>query len=124
MSDVTSSGEIFEFSPENKTWARLKPEGEKLPEIDSFGCVYVGGKEEEKIVIICGYDGKKADYLNSVYEYNITKNKLSILFQGASAKTGTNLVTQARHLRPGAAARRPPTARACTFSGARTPRTG
>lgn len=31
---------------------------------------------------MCGYDAKNADYLNSVYEYNITKNKISILFKG------------------------------------------
>ena len=37
-------------------------------------------------MVLCGYDGKNADYLNSVYEYNITKNKLSTLFPGS--KTG------------------------------------
>lgn len=58
----------------------MKPDGEELPEIDSFGCVYVKSGEEEKIIMICGYDGKNAIYLNSVYEYNITKNKISKLF--------------------------------------------
>ena len=40
-SDVHSSNQIFEFDPEKATWKLLKPEGEKLPEIDSFGCTYL-----------------------------------------------------------------------------------
>jgi hypothetical protein len=51
-------------------------------EVDSFGYVYISAGDEEKIVMVCGYDGKNASYLNSVYEYNITKNKVSILFPG------------------------------------------
>lgn len=60
----------------------MKPEGDKLPLIDSFGCAYVENEGEEKIIIICGYDGKIADCINSVYEYNITTNKVNILFVG------------------------------------------
>jgi hypothetical protein len=64
------------------SWSLLKPEGDKLPEIDSFGCAYIENEGEEKIIIICGYDGKNENCLNSVYEYNITANKLNILFNG------------------------------------------
>ena len=60
----------------------MKPEGETLPHIDSFGCVYLEKEGEERIVIMGGWDDEKADYLNSVYEYNITKNRISILFEG------------------------------------------
>jgi hypothetical protein len=52
--------------------------------------VYVASGEEEKIVIACGYDGKSADYLNSVFEYNITRNKLSTLFPGSNTSDSTN----------------------------------
>ena len=91
--DIHSSGEIFEFDSEKRTWTLLKPSGDKLPEIDSFGCVYIASGEEEKIVILCGYDGKNADYLNSVYEYNITKNKVSTLFPGTKAgESKTDLI--------------------------------
>lgn len=81
-SDLHSSNQIYQYEPEKKIWALLKPEGDKLPEIDSFGCVYITAGQQEKIIITCGYDGKNAEYLNSVYEYNITKNKISILFPG------------------------------------------
>lgn len=50
--------------------------------------MYLASQEEEKIVVICGYDGKNADYLNSVFEYNITKNKVSTLFPGSKATDG------------------------------------
>lgn len=42
-------------------------------------------------MIVCGYDGAKAEYLNSIYEYNITKNKVSTLFPG-SKPTDSKLV--------------------------------
>lgn len=60
----------------------MKPEGEALPQIDSFGCVYLNHGGDEKIIIIGGYNGATAEYLNSVYEYNISKNKVSVLFAG------------------------------------------
>jgi len=81
-SDIHSSDQIYEFDPEKRHWTLLKPSGDKLPEVDSFGYVYISAGDEEKIVMVCGYDGKNASYLNSVYEYNITKNKVSILFPG------------------------------------------
>ena len=79
-SDVASSDKIYAFDPHKETWELLKPEGEALPEIDSFGHVYLQQGEEEKIILIGGYNAAKAEYLNSVYEYNITKNKVSVLF--------------------------------------------
>lgn len=82
-SDVRSSSQIFAYAPAANTWALLHPEGEPLPELDSFGCVYVPGAEE-RIVLLCGYDGRRADYLNAVYEYNITRNRVSLLFAGGS----------------------------------------
>ena len=90
-SDIHSSNQIFEFNTEKRVWKLLKPEGDKLPEIDSFGCAYIANGEEEKIVIACGYDGKNADFLNSVYEYNITKNKISTLFPGTKNYDSNNL---------------------------------
>lgn len=44
------------------------------------------------MIIICGYDAKNAEYLNSVYEYNITKNKISVLFSGNVNKNGGNFL--------------------------------
>lgn len=83
-SDINSSNHIYEYDVDKHIWTLLKPDGDKLPEIDSFGHAYIANGDEEKIVIICGYDGSKAQYLNSVYEYNITKNKVSILFPGSN----------------------------------------
>ena len=34
----------------------MKPEGAHLPHIDSFSTVYIEENEEEKIIILCGYD--------------------------------------------------------------------
>ena len=81
--DIHSSNKIHCFDPSSNTWILVKPEGESLPEIDSFGCVYLEKDGEERIIIVGGWDGGKAEYLNSVYEYNITKNRVSILFEGS-----------------------------------------
>lgn len=43
------------------------------------------------MIIICGYDAKQADYLNSVYEYNITKNRVNILYAGNTPTNGGRL---------------------------------
>ena len=37
---------------------------------------------EEKIIIAFGFDENKASATNAVYEYNISKNKMSLLFPG------------------------------------------
>ena len=81
--DVRSSSKIYCFNPESATWTLQNPVGESLPEIDSFGCVYLEKDGDELIIIVGGWDGAKAEYLNSVYEFNITKNKVSILFEGS-----------------------------------------
>ena len=88
--------------------------------------MYIASGEEEKIVIVCGYDGAKAEYLNSVYEYNITKNKVSILFLG-SKPTDSKLVliqnsTTHCHLQ-GAVVQLPLTGRMSTSSEEKTLRT-
>ena len=119
--DLRSSSQIHSFDPLTKVWTLMKPEGESLPEIDSFGCVYLEREGEERIVIVGGWNGEKAEYLNSVYEYNITKNRLSILFEGSpEPREGTLSLMQECRL-PAAAALRPPTARTSSCSGARTP---
>lgn len=40
-SDIRSSNQIYEYDADKNTWTLLKPEGDILPEIDSFGCVYI-----------------------------------------------------------------------------------
>jgi len=37
---------------------------------------------EEKIIIAFGFNEEKACLSNAIYEYNISKNKVSILFEG------------------------------------------
>lgn len=45
--------------------------------------------EEEKIIIAFGFNEEKAALSNVVYEYNVAKNKLSILFEGTeNGQTG------------------------------------
>lgn len=60
----------------------MKPEGVKLPAIESFSAVIVNKSDSEKIVIAFGFNEEKASLSNVVYEYDIAKNKLSILFEG------------------------------------------
>jgi hypothetical protein len=62
--------------------------------MDSFGCVYVDSGEEEKIVLLCGYDGRNAECLNSVYSYSITKNRVSTLFKGTRPEESPSLQDQ------------------------------
>ena len=122
-SDVRSSNEIFEFDAEKCIWKLLKPEGDKLPEIDSFGCAYISNGEEERIIIACGYDGKNADYLNAVYEYNITKNRISTLFAGTKGHDSTQYFIQKTirvFQRPEADVLRLQMAKTCIFSAAKT----
>ena len=102
----------------------MKPEGECLPEIDSFGCAYLEKDGQERIIIVGGWNGATAEYLNSVYEYNIATNKVSILYEGcAEPREGTFVVRQEPRS-PAAVVRLPRTARTCSCSAARTPRTG
>ena len=49
--DIHSSSEIFEFDADKRHWTLLKPSGDKLPEIDSFGCVYIASGDEEKMSV-------------------------------------------------------------------------
>jgi hypothetical protein len=51
--------------------------------------VIVSG-EEEKIIIAFGFNEANACLSNVVYEYNISKNKLSILFEGAAEDKPSN----------------------------------
>ena len=39
--------------------------------------------DEEKIVIGFGFIEEKASLSNAIYEYNISSNKMSILFEGS-----------------------------------------
>ena len=50
-----------------------------MPFLDSFGCVLVGSK----VVMLCGYNGVKGQFLNSVYEYDIDSNTLTVLYAEA-----------------------------------------
>lgn len=77
------SNEIDRFSIKEALWSKLEPTGAVLPTIDSFGCVLVGSK----IFLICGCDGKTCQSLNSVYEYDIGSNKLTLLFGNQPSKT-------------------------------------
>jgi hypothetical protein len=47
----------------------------------------INSGNEEKIVIGFGFNEKTASPSNTIYEYNITKNKLAILHEG-STKNG------------------------------------
>jgi hypothetical protein len=44
--------------------------------------VIVSKNDSEKIVIAFGFNEEKASLSNVVYEYDISKNKLSILYEG------------------------------------------
>ena len=68
------SNEIYMFSIAEGRWLKLEPQGAVLPPIDSFGCVLFA----DKIYLLCGYNGKTCQLLNSVYEYDITNNKLAL----------------------------------------------
>jgi hypothetical protein len=68
----------------------LKPEGPKFPPLESFSAVLINNGAEEKIVIAFGFNETIASPSNTIYEYNISKNKLSILHEGGtSSKHGT-----------------------------------
>jgi hypothetical protein len=79
-SDITGSNDIYSFDPQHKKWEKLSPVGDSLPRLDSFGCVLSQREGEEVLIILCGYNTDRSAYSNAVYEYNIAKNKISILF--------------------------------------------
>lgn len=58
----------------------MNPQGVKLPPLESFGAVVVQSADEEKIIIAFGFNEILSSPTNTVYEYNTTKNKLSVLF--------------------------------------------
>ena len=47
----------------------------------------ISSNDEEKIIIAFGFNENKAELSNVVYEYNVSKNKMSILFEGAPEGT-------------------------------------
>jgi N-acetylneuraminic acid mutarotase len=57
-------------------WELLNPKGDEFPPLESFGCVLV----EDKIIVFCGYEGKKCEPVNDVYEYDIKQNSWKRLF--------------------------------------------
>jgi hypothetical protein len=60
----------------------LKPQGAVLPPLESFGAVAVSSADEEKIIIAFGFSETLSSPSNAIYEYNISTNKLSVLFEG------------------------------------------
>jgi len=46
--------------------------------------VLVNHNDEEKIIIAFGFNETNGELSNIVYEYNISKNKINILFDGAA----------------------------------------
>ena len=91
LSNNDASDDIFEFNPDSNEWALIKPEGAKLPPLESFGAVAVQSADEEKIIIAFGFNELLSSPTNTVYEYNITKNKLSVLFEGTKAGSESNI---------------------------------
>ena len=81
------SNEIFEFNPTTKEWKKIVPEGVELPPLESFSSLMISSNDEEKIIIAFGFNENKAELSNVVYEYNVSKNKMSILFEGAPEGT-------------------------------------
>lgn len=51
-----ASSEIFAFNPANEEWTLLRPEGVKLPPIESFAAVIVSKGDEERIIIGFGFN--------------------------------------------------------------------
>jgi N-acetylneuraminic acid mutarotase len=87
-----ASNEIYEFDPKTSEWTLVKPEGVKLPALESFSSALLSSAEE-KIIIAFGFNEELASPSNAIYEYNIPKNKLSILFEGTkTAKQGKNII--------------------------------
>jgi hypothetical protein len=79
----TASSDIYQFDPATQLWNLLNPTGVKLPPLESFGAVAVKSNAEDRIVIAFGFDEDAASPSNRVYEYNVQKNKLSILHEGS-----------------------------------------
>lgn len=85
----SATNSIFEFNPEAREWKLLKPEGPTLPPMESFGAVLIQGAEE-RIIIAFGFNETTAAYSNAVYEYNIAKNKMVILYEGSEKESNGN----------------------------------
>lgn len=71
------SNQIFCFDLDEARWLEIKPKGNEMPYIDSFGYT----SNNKKIYVVCGYDGKNCKHLNSVYEYDIETNTGTMLFE-------------------------------------------
>ncbi len=75
----TASNDIYQFDPATHLWTLLKPTGLALPPLESFGAVSVKTNGEDRTVIAFGFDEDSSSPTNRVYEYNVAKNRLSIL---------------------------------------------
>jgi len=96
-SSTEYSNKLFCYDIASQQWQELQPKNQPMPYVDSFGCVLVG----TKMVVLCGYNGVKGQFLNDVFEYDIESNTLTALYEDKeSDKSDSKAIVDVRACSP------------------------